>query len=54
MQEVNSSQIFSDEQPEQIEVTLQQFDELVLDKEMGQTLIDDKPLGARAVSGVSP
>ena len=40
MQEVNSSQILPDEQP-QIEVTLQQFDELVLDKKALDRLIEN-------------
>lgn len=41
MQEVNSSQILPDEQPEQIEVTLAQFDELVLDKQALDRLIEN-------------
>lgn len=32
MQEVDSTQIFQDEKPQVIEVTLEEFDELVLDK----------------------
>jgi len=41
LQEVNSDQIFSDEQPQMIEVTLKEFDELVLDKQAMDRLIEN-------------
>lgn len=42
MQEVDSTQILNDEQPQVIEVTLEQFDELVLDKKRLDALLEMK------------
>lgn len=41
LQEVDSTQILSDEQPQVMEVTLQEFDELVLDKKALDRLIEN-------------
>ncbi len=41
LQEVDSTQILGNEQPQMIEVTLQEFDELVLDKQAMDRLVKD-------------